>query len=213
MQGFGGDAPFLKHFWRTWEHSLGEFQNSSWWDFYITETSMLTRFTIKSTLIHVRKLTFFIWVKMRIEGKLEVVLMAGCVWCSLNANTEIEWWLAPGSFSELFLNVWNPLQNVDVYLGSCWFPFKNQPKVKQAGVSWWFWNTLQLYFLWSLSWWVLEKQTSLKGNCHLILDSLFWSRAADPFIFPGSKWCLLYVESSRMCCQPTKVLAGEVTVS
>lgn len=44
---------------------------------------------------------------------------------------------------------------------------------------------------------VLEKQTFLKGNCHLVLDSLFWNRAADSFIFPGSKCCLLYVESRQ----------------
>lgn len=43
---------------------VGEFQKSSlWWDFCITETSVVTRFTIKSTLIRMQKLTFLIWVK------------------------------------------------------------------------------------------------------------------------------------------------------
>lgn len=53
----------------------------------------------------------------------------------------------------------------------------------------------------------VRKANLFEGKLSLILDALFWSRAADPLVFPGSKCCLLYVESSRMCCQPAKVLA------
>lgn len=71
---------------------MGEFQNGSlWWDFCVTETSVVTRFTIKSTLIRVLKLTFLFWVKNEGRRQTKFMMMAGCVWCSLNTNTESEW--------------------------------------------------------------------------------------------------------------------------
>lgn len=72
---------------------VGAFQNSCLrWDFCVTETSVVSRYRIKSIFILVQKLTLLIWMrKMRIGGKLKVILMAGFVWCSLNTNSESEW--------------------------------------------------------------------------------------------------------------------------
>lgn len=70
---------------------MGEFQNSSiCWDFCITETSVVTKFTNKSIVMRVQKLTCLIQVKN--EDRRETKSHAAgwlCV-CSLNTHTESE---------------------------------------------------------------------------------------------------------------------------